>query len=103
MPDVQPQFPGGNSKMNAFLIANLKYPVKATENGIQGTVYVSFVVGKNGTITNIKAIKGVGGGCDEEAVRVIGKMPNWTSGKQEGKTVRSQYTLPIKFKLTNMR
>lgn len=103
IPEVKPQFPGGDSKMNSFLNSNLRYPVKASENGIQGTVYVNFVVEKNGAITNVKAIKFIGAGCDEEAVRVIRTMPNWISGKQKGKDVRSQYTLPIKFKLTNLR
>ena len=71
----------------------------AKESGIQGTVYMSFVVEKDGHITDVKVVRGIGGGCDEEAVRVIKSMPNWKPGKQRGRSVRVQFSMPIKFTL----
>lgn len=97
--EEQPEFPGGNSKMYEYLRNNIKYPPMASESGIQGTVYVQFVVSKNGSIEDIKVLRGIGGGCDEEAVRVVKVMPNWTPGKQRGKAVNVRFTLDIKFRL----
>lgn len=71
----------------------------ARESGIQGTVYVTFVVERNGNVTDVRVLRGIGGGCDEEAVRVIKAMPKWNPGKQRGKPVRVQFNMPIKFTL----
>jgi protein TonB len=82
-----------------FLQDNIKYPQMARESGIQGTVYVTFVVERNGNVTDVKILRGIGGGCDEEAVRVVQNMPKWEPGKQRGKPVRVQFNMPIKFTL----
>jgi periplasmic protein TonB len=92
-----PEFPGGEEARIKFLSKNLKYPEKAREKSIEGTVYVQFVVEKDGSLTNIKVKRGIGGGCDEECLRVVKLMPKWKPGKQNGKEVRVQYMLPIKF------
>ncbi len=92
-------FPGGEAKLFKFLSENISYPQLARESGIQGMVYVTFVVEKDGSITDVKILRGIGGGCDEEAIRVVKKMPKWAPGKQRGKPVRSQFRLPVKFKL----
>ncbi|MDD4599139.1 MAG: energy transducer TonB, partial [Lentimicrobiaceae bacterium] len=81
----QPSFPGGDEARIRFLQENIKYPQMARESGIQGTVYVTFVVEKNGAVTDVRVLRGIGGGCDEEAVRVIKAMPRWNPGKQRGK------------------
>src|SRR5438552_1905723 len=80
--DEQPQFPGGNGKLMKFIQKNLVYPAAARESNIQGTVEVSFTVDATGTITNAKVTKGIGGGCDEEALKMVAKMPKWTPGKK---------------------
>lgn len=97
--EEMPQFPGGEKALYAYVTKQLKYPELAKENEIQGTVYVTFVIQVDGTITNPKVVRGIGGGCDEEAIRIVKGMPNWTPGKQGGKPVRVQYNLPIRFKL----
>jgi protein TonB len=97
--EEMPQFPGGEQALYAYIKKELKYPQMAKENETQGTVYVTFVVQADGTITNPKVIRGIGGGCDEEAIRIVKGMPQWTPGKQGGKPVRVQYNLPIRFKL----
>jgi protein TonB len=94
-----PEFPNGEENMYKYLGSNIKYPHEALENGIQGTVVVKFVVEKDGSISNVKAVRKIGGGCDEEAVRVVKRMPRWKPGKQSGKPVRTEFTLPIQFKL----
>jgi TonB family protein len=94
-----PSFPGGDSERLKFLSKNIRYPQQAAENGIQGTVYVSFVVKSNGSLADIKIIQGIGGGCDEEALRVVKKMPVWRPGYQNGKKVEVLYTMAIKFRL----
>lgn len=96
-----PAFPGGEQARMTFLQRNIMYPAAAKKNKIQGPVYVSFVVEKNGSISNIRVLKGIGYGCDEEAVRVIGLMPAWTPGIQNGNTVRVQVIIPLAFKLSN--
>ncbi|NVO18518.1 MAG: energy transducer TonB [Bacteroidetes bacterium] len=97
--EEMPAFPGGETKMLQFLRENIRYPEQARENSISGTVYVSFVVGKNGNISDIKILRGIGGGCDEEAYRVVKSMPAWIPGKQNGKAVPTQFNMPIIFKL----
>lgn len=97
--DQMPQFPGGEREMLRFIKNNLRYPVSAQENNIQGTVLINFVVDKEGNITNIKIIKSIGYGCDEESKRVMEKMPRWTPGKQRGQPVLVSFTMPIRFVL----
>jgi len=94
-----PEYPGGDEARLNFLRNNIKYPQMAREAGIQGTVYVGFVVEKDGSVTQVKVLRGIGGGCDEEAVRVTKMMPKWKAGKQRGKEVRVSYSMPIKFTL----
>ena len=95
----QPQFPGGEDAMKQFLRENINYPQIAKESGIQGTVYVNFIVEPNGSLTNIKVRRGIGGGCDEESIRVVKMMPRWEPGTQRGKPVRVSYNIPIKYTL----
>lgn len=98
--ETQPSFPGGPAKMYEYLGKKMKYPSIAKDNNIQGRVYVSFVVEKDGSITDVKVLRGIGGGCDEEAIRVVKGMPSWSAGKQRGKAVRVRFNLPIVFKLS---
>ncbi len=97
--ESMPEFPGGESALYKFLAKNIEYPQIANEGGIQGRVFVTFVVEKDGSITDVRVLRGIGGGCDEEAIRVVKSMPKWKPGKQRGKPVRVQYNLPIKFTL----
>jgi len=97
--ESMPEFPGGEAALYKFLGENIKYPQMAKESGIQGRVFVTFVVERNGSVTDVRVLRGIGGGCDEEAVRVVQNMPSWTPGKQRGKAVRVQYNLPVKFTL----
>ena len=99
MVEEMPEFPGGMEAMMDYVAKNVKYPQEAMEKEISGRVFVSFIVEKDGSVNEVKIMKGVGGGCDEEAVRVVKAMPKWKPGKQEGKPVRVNYTLPITFKL----
>jgi protein TonB len=94
-----PGFPGGDEARIKFLQNNIKYPQMARESNIQGTVYVTFVVERDGRVTDVRVLRGIGGGCDEEAIRVIKAMPKWNPGKQRGKPVRVQFNMPIKFTL----
>jgi protein TonB len=94
-----PEFPGGEASMYKFIGKNIEYPRMAKESGISGRVFVTFVVERDGSVTDVQILRGIGGGCDEEAVRVIKKMPKWSAGKQRGKPVRVQYRMPIKFTL----
>lgn len=93
------EYPGGEKARMEFLNKNIKYPTMARESGIQGRVYVTFVVEKDGSVTDVQVTRGIGGGCDEEAVRVVRLMPKWIPGKQRGKPVRVQFNLPIRFTL----
>ena len=95
--EQDPEYPGGDEARLTFLRNNLKYPQIARETRIQGTVYVGFVVEKDGSITQVTILRGIGGGCDEEAIRVAKMMPKWKPGKQRGKEVRVSYQMPIKF------
>ena len=97
--ESMPEFPGGDAARMKFLQENIKYPQLARESGIQGTVYVTFVVETDGRVTDVRVLRGIGGGCDEEAVRVIQAMPRWNPGKQRGKPVRVQFNMPIRFTL----
>jgi len=97
--ESMPEYPGGEPALYKFLAENIKYPQMAKESGIQGRVFVTFVVERNGSVTDVRVLRGIGGGCDEEAIRVVKSMPTWTPGKQRGKSVRVQYNLPVKFTL----
>lgn len=99
--DVQeiPMFPGGTTAMMSYLISKMRYPVDARNNNIHGTVYISFVVDKDGNIDDAKVMRGIGGGCDEEALRVVRAMPAWSPGKQNGRAVMVRLILPVLFSL----
>ena len=97
--ESMPDFPGGDEARIKYLNENIKYPQMARESGIQGRVFVTFVVEKDGSVTDVRVLRGIGGGCDEEAIRVIKNMPKWDAGKQRGKPVRVQFNMPILFKL----
>lgn len=94
-----PNPPGGMEGWNKYLSNNLKYPTQARRMGIEGTVYVVFVVNTDGTIQDVDVLRGIGGGCDEEAIRVVKAAPKWEPGKQRGRPVRVRMRLPIRFKL----
>ncbi|MBB6111428.1 outer membrane transport energization protein TonB [Mucilaginibacter lappiensis] len=96
-----PEFPGGLDKFGAYLGKSIRYPAVARENGTQGRVIVTFVVEKDGSLTDIKVTRGIGSGCDEEAVRVLKNSPKWKPGIQNGRPVRVQYSVPISFTLAS--
>ena len=98
--DVMPEYPGGTTAMFDFIQKNVKYPESAKDKGIEGKVYVQFVVEKDGSISNIEVLRGVSEDIDAEAVRVVKAMPKWKPGMNEGKPVRVQFTLPFNFKLS---
>ena len=97
--EEMPSFPGGEGKLMEYVSKNIKYPQIARETGIQGRVFVNFVVEPDGSVSNVTVLRGIGGGCDEEAMRVVKNMPKWKPGKQRGKAVRVQYMLPVNFRL----
>jgi TonB family protein len=94
-----PTYPGGLDKLELFIQQNLKYPKKAVEKGLEGTVYISFIVEKDGTVSESAIVKGIDEECDAEALRVVEQLEPWTPGKQSGKEVRVKFVVPIKFKL----
>lgn len=98
--EQMPQFPGGTEALAAFVQKNVHYPAVARQNGVQGRVFVSFVIKTDGSVGNVKVTKGIASGCDEEAVRVIKALPRWTPGKQNGRLVPVSYTFPVVFALT---
>jgi protein TonB len=97
--EEMPEFPGGEPALRKWLATQIKYPVIAQENGIQGKVYVTFVVGKDGSISNATIARGVDPSLDKEALRVVNNLPKWKPGKQRGKPVNVSYTVPINFVL----
>ena len=97
--EEMPQYPGGNAALMEFLGNNIKYPVVAEENGIQGRVVVTFVIERDGSVTDVKVEKSVDPSLDKEAIRVVKSMPRWIPGKQDGSPVRVKYTMPVTFKL----
>jgi len=97
--ETMPEFPGGRTALYKFLADNIKYPEKAKKDGIQGRVFVNFIVEKDGSVTNVKVIRGVTSELDKEAVRAVEMMPKWKPGVQRGKNVRVSFNLPIKFTL----
>lgn len=98
--ETQPLPPGGMSGWNEYLSKNLKYPTQARRMGVEGTVIVVFVVNTDGSIQDVEVLRGIGGGCDEEALRVVKAAPKWEPGKQRGRPVRTRMRLPIRFKLS---
>ena len=97
--EQMPSFPGGPSALMQYLSSNIKYPVVAEENGVQGRVVCTFVVERDGSITDVRVIKSVDPSLDKEAVRVVKSMPKWAPGKQNGQPVRVRFTLPVLFRL----
>ena len=97
--EQMPSFPGGPSALMQYLSSNIKYPVVAEENGVQGRVVCTFVVERDGSITDVRVVKSVDPSLDKEAVRVVKSMPKWIPGKQNGSAVRVKYTVPVTFRL----
>jgi protein TonB len=97
--EQQPSFPGGESELNKFIKKNLKYPPAALRNGLEGLVVVQFVVNREGEISDVQVVKKLGGGTDEEAMRVVKMMPKFAPAKQNGRPVSFRYTLPVRFGL----
>ncbi|MCB0528930.1 MAG: TonB family protein [Saprospiraceae bacterium] len=99
--DIQkpPSFPGGEKELLKYLSENIKYPPLARENNIQGTVALTFVVGKDGSVKDVQIVKDIGGGCGKEAVRVVQTMPKWNPGEANGHAVKVRFTLPVRFRL----
>ena len=97
--EEMPSFPGGQAALMSFLSSNIKYPVVAQENGVQGRVIVGFVVERDGSITDVKVMRSVDPSLDREAQRVVKAMPRWKPGKQNGSAVRVKYTVPVTFRL----
>jgi len=97
--EEMPMFPGGEQAMLDYVSKNVVYPEEAINKGIAGRVFVSFIVEKDGSVNEVEVMRGIGGGCDEEAVRVVKSMPKWKPGKMKGKPVRVSYMMPIIFKL----
>lgn len=95
--ETNPEFQGGNSELHKFLHTQINYPQEASDHNIEGTVYLSVTVEKDGTLTGPKILRGIGYGCDEEAIRLINLMPKWSPGKQRGIPVRVQINLPVLF------
>lgn len=94
-----PEYPGGEEALYKYLQTSINYPQLAKDQNLQGRVFVTFVVEKDGSIANPKILRDIGGGCGEEAIRVVRKMPKWKPGKQRGKSVRVQFNLPVMFQL----
>lgn len=97
--EEMPEFPGGQGELMKWLSKNINYPPIAAENNIQGRVMISFVVERDGSISDVKVLRGVDPNLDKEAMRVVGKMPKWKPGMQTGKPVRTRFTLPVQFRL----
>jgi protein TonB len=99
MVDEFPEFPGGIEAWGNFMKNNLKYPESAKDKGIEGTVYITFIINKDGSVSDAEILRGIGGGCDKEALRVVNASPNWNPGKKDGKIVRSRMRLPVQYAL----
>lgn len=99
--ETQPKPPGGMAGWNSYLASNLNYPAQARQMGIEGTVIVVFVVNTDGSVSDVDILRGIGGGCDEEAIRVVENSPNWEAGSQRKRLVNTRMRLPIRFKLGN--
>ena len=99
--EEMPEFPGGKQALGQYLGAHITYPAVAQRNGLEGLVVLSFVVDQQGNITDIEPVKRLGGGTDEEAIRVVKSMPRWKPGKQNGRYVKTRFTLPIRFEMAD--
>lgn len=97
--ESEAEFKGGRTALVKFVSDNLKYPAKARRMGIEGKVFLAAVIEKDGAISNVQVLKGIGAGCDEEAVRIVSMLPNWIPARQRGRPVRSRITVPIVFAL----
>lgn len=97
--EEMPSFKGGETALLKYLYSNIKYPAIAKENGIQGIIYVQFIVNEDGDITDVIVPRDIGGGCGDEAARVVNAMPKWNPGKQRGKAVKVKFGVPVRFKL----
>lgn len=97
--EEDPAFPGGYIALQEYIVKSVKYPYEDRQMGIKGTVYLSFVVEKDGSVSNVKVERGISNNCDNEAVRVVKSMPKWKAGKQRGIPVRVRFNLPIKYNL----
>ena len=98
-----PSFPGGNARLQDYIRKNLRYPEDAIKNKVQGRVFVSFIVRKEGTLQDVTVLKGMGHGTNEEALRLVQAMPNWNPGKQSGRVVNVKYNLVIPFTLADIK
>jgi len=97
--EKMPEFPGDTKALIHYLATHIKYPAEARKAKVQGRVFVNFIVEKDGSISHVKVLKGIGYGCDKEAVRAVENMPRWIPGYQRGKAVRVSFNLPVKFTL----
>lgn len=97
--DAKPQFPGGKAELNKFLAKNLRYPVKAYDFNVQGTVVCRFTIDEEGNVVDAWVVQSLSKECDEEALRVINKMPRWRAAKQNGEAVSFTYEMPVRFKI----
>ena len=97
--EEMPCFPGGDQKLMEYIANNINYPQEARDKGIEGRVFIGMVIEKDGSVSKVKILRGIGGGCDEEAERVISSMPKWMPGKVGGEPVPVSYMLPVNFKL----
>lgn len=95
----KPKFPGGEEELRKFLALNLRYPNDALQHGVEGEVIVSFKIDEEGNISDVRSLKKIGYGCDEEAIKVVKKMPQWIPAKKDGKKIAVTYNLPIEFEL----
>lgn len=99
--EKQPSFPGGQKALQQYIKQHQIYPKEAKKAGISGRVFLAFVVNTDGSIQNIELLKGIGMGCDEEAIRLVKRMPKWIPGSQSGKAIRVKYNQPIAFGFVN--
>lgn len=99
--EVSPEYPGGLKALSKFLAGSIRYPERAFDDGVNGKVFISFIVEKNGSLSDFKIVRGIGAGCDEETLRIMKASPSWKPGTVGGRPVRSSYMLPVKFQIAN--
>ena len=99
MVEEMPYFPGGEAKLLEYIAKNINYPKEAIEKGIEGRVIMGLIIDVDGSVTDVKLLRGIGGGCDDEAIRVIKSLPKWRPAKQNGVSSRVSYQIPVNFKL----
>ncbi len=95
--EVAPQFPGGEDSLHHYISSQVRYPKEAQDNQIQGTVYVGLMINEDGSVSDVRIMRGIGGGCDEEAMRIISMMPKWTPAQNKGKPTKVEMCLPVRF------